>query len=48
MNTLVFIGIILVAEIIVLWMAYELGFSNGWLEGTEGRGSTHREQRPLS
>ena len=37
MNTIVFIGIILVAEIIVLWMAYELGFSNGWIDGLDRR-----------
>jgi hypothetical protein len=37
MNTFVFIGIILVAEIIVLWMAYELGFSNGWINGLDRR-----------
>jgi hypothetical protein len=37
MNTFVFIGIILVAEIIVLWMAYELGFSNGWVGGLDKR-----------
>jgi hypothetical protein len=37
MNTLVFVGIILVAEIIVLWMAYQFGFSNGWIDGLDKR-----------
>jgi hypothetical protein len=35
MNTIVFIGIVLIAEIAVLWMAYEFGFSTGWINGRE-------------
>jgi hypothetical protein len=37
MNTLVFAGLIILAQAYVVWIAYSLGHSTGWLEGVEMR-----------
>jgi hypothetical protein len=46
MNTIAFIVLAVVVQVWIICLAYELGFSNGWLDGI-GRDSTHREPRPL-
>jgi hypothetical protein len=33
MNSLVFISLVAIGEIVVVWLAYRVGFDNGWLNG---------------
>jgi len=43
MNTLVFASIIVAGEAFIVWLAYSMGFHNGWLTGWDTRRSTRRE-----
>jgi hypothetical protein len=37
MNTFVFVGLLMMAEVFVVLIAYSLGHAAGWLEGWEDR-----------
>ena len=37
MNTLTFVGLVMIVEVAVVWVAYSLGVQNGWLKGWEDR-----------
>lgn len=37
MNTLVFIGLLIMAEVWIVWLAYSMGHSAGWCEGMDTR-----------
>jgi hypothetical protein len=37
MNTFVFVGLLMLAEVFVVWIAYALGHAAGWLEGMDKR-----------
>jgi hypothetical protein len=37
MNTFVFVGLLMLAEVFVLWIAYSFGQAAGWIEGWEAR-----------
>jgi hypothetical protein len=37
MNTLVFVGLVMAAEAWIVWLAYCMGFNNGWLDGWDER-----------
>jgi hypothetical protein len=39
MNTFVFIGLLMLAEVYVVWTAYSLGQAAGWIQGWEDRRS---------
>jgi hypothetical protein len=45
MNTIAFVLVVLAAVLWVLWLTYEMGFSNGLLDAAE-HDSTRRDQRP--
>lgn len=36
-NSVTFLSLFLIAELVGLWLAYRLGHDNGWLAGWEGR-----------
>lgn len=37
MNTFVFVGLVMLAEAWIVWMAYTVGHHSGWLDGWEER-----------
>ena len=37
-NTLTFVGLVMLAEVVIVWLAYHMGFQNGWLNGWDQRG----------
>lgn len=37
-NTLTFVGVVMLAEVAIVWLAYCMGFQNGWLNGWDQRG----------
>lgn len=37
MNSIAFIALVLVAEFWILWLVYQIGFSNGWIDGLDKR-----------
>jgi hypothetical protein len=37
MNTLTFVALIALWEAAVVWIAYQMGVQNGWLQGWEDR-----------
>jgi hypothetical protein len=41
MNTLTFVAIVALGEIVVVWLAYSLGHQSGWLAGWEERREKH-------
>jgi hypothetical protein len=42
MNTVAFVGLLMLAEVYVVWIAYSLGYASGWLEGMESRRLTNK------
>lgn len=37
MNTLAFVCLAAIAELVAVWLAYRVGHDNGWLRGWEER-----------
>jgi len=37
MNTIVFVGLLMLAELFVVWIAYSVGQAAGWIQGWEER-----------
>ncbi len=38
MNTFIFVSLVLIAEVVIVWLAYCMGHDTGWLDGWEQRG----------
>jgi hypothetical protein len=38
-GTLAFVGLMMLAEAVIVWLAYQMGFSNGWVSGLDKRES---------
>ena len=38
MSTIAFAAVITASELALLWVAYTMGFQNGWLNGWDQRG----------
>lgn len=36
-NTLTFVGVAMLVEVAMVWIAYAMGVQNGWLQGWEDR-----------
>jgi hypothetical protein len=37
MNTVVAVALAVLAQVWVIWIVYQIGFSNGWLDGMDRR-----------
>jgi hypothetical protein len=37
MNTVVAVALAVFAQVCVIWIVYEIGFANGWLNGMDRR-----------